>query len=97
MSFGMCACAGWHGCMCARVGIILAELSQMLADTPKQLPCRLVDVVRDRVHVCMYACVIGAAVGTILDELSCLRCTQLPCRLADKYSNKLEQILRSPC
>ena len=32
---------------------------------PKQLQCRLVDVVHAIAHVRMRACVIGAAVGTI--------------------------------
>ena len=37
---------------------------------PKTLPCNLVDVVLVLVPVCVYACVLQAAVGTTLDELT---------------------------
>ena len=87
--------AGVHVCMCARVGTILDELSHTRAATPQTIA--RVDVVHDIVHACMCACAIGAAVGTILGDLSCTRCKQVPCRLVDKYSHKLVQILRSPC
>ena len=59
---------GWAGCR-NEPGV---DLRRSRATTPrekqtrKQLQCRLVL----RVHVCMYACVLGAAVGTILVELS---------------------------
>ena len=44
----------------------------------KQLPCSLVDVTIVCASVCEYACVLQAAAGTTLDELSCLRCLPLP-------------------
>jgi hypothetical protein len=93
MTCGACACAGVHVCMCARVGTIWLNCLRCVPVHLKQLPCRLVDVVHAIVHVCMDACVIGTAVGTILDELSCLRCKQWPCRLV----GNLVQIARSPC
>ena len=40
----------------------------------QQLPWNFVDVVLVSVLVCVYACVLQAAVGTTLDELSCLIC-----------------------
>jgi hypothetical protein len=53
MTCGVCACAGWHVCMCAMVGTILAELYQLLAATRKK--CHVVLLMR-RMRVRMWAC-----------------------------------------
>ena len=68
-----CFNQGWTGYRneAARGGTV--DPRRRVTHFPKQqcikLPCHVVDVVCVRVHVCMYACVLQAAIGIIWDVL----------------------------
>ena len=60
---------GWTGYRNEAAGGVSVDprrrVTHFLEKQSMKLPCRLVDVVCVRVHVCMYACVLQAAVGII--------------------------------